>query len=123
MTPERWRVFPLPDRIVMVANEMHRATSALRKGAVDSARRAYLRALELFDCTVATLEPARRAQLKEFLRWRDLLALETTKDSPRLERNLALLKALLLLTPRSALQVPHVCRHRPGIAGGPKAST
>lgn len=110
MTPERWRSFALPDRILMVSNEVHRATSALRKGSVDSARRAYLRALDLFDLTVATLERSRPARLKEFLRWRELLALETTMESPSIQANLALLKALLLFTRRSALQVPHACR-------------
>jgi hypothetical protein len=110
MTPKRWKRFALPDRILMVSNEVHRATSALRKGSVDTARRAYLRALDLFDLTVATLVRPRPAQLKEFLRWRELLAQETTRESPGLDANLALLKALLLLTRRSALQVPHVCR-------------
>jgi hypothetical protein len=102
--------FSLPDRILMVSNEVHRATSALRKGSREGARRAYFRAIELFDLTVGTLEGARPAQLKEFLRWREILGLEALRESPTLEDNLGLLKALLLFTAPSARQVPHVCR-------------
>ncbi len=106
MTPERWKSFSLPGRILRVSNEVSRARSALRKGSLDSARKAYFRALELFDLTIATLEAPRPAQERGFSLWRELLAQEAAAESPSLERNLALLKALLLLTPHSTAQIP-----------------
>jgi hypothetical protein len=102
LTLERWRKFPAAHQVLMIANELHRARNL--SGVNDAARRqgAYERALFLTDLTI-------RAQTahgfrRELLRFRDLLAAFYLDPSPPVHEQAALLKALLLLTPESALQ-------------------
>ncbi len=87
----------------MIANEMNRASSLLAGPAVDQARGCYERVLQLTDLTVAEATSTRR---KELLRWRDLVAAEFIAPSPDLGAHRQAFRALLLMTPESAKQVP-----------------
>lgn len=100
---ERWRRFPFPTQVLMIGNEMHRASALLAASAVDQARGCYERVLQLTDLTVAAATPTRR---RELLRWRDLVAAEFIAPSPDVDAHRRAFRALLLMTPESARQVP-----------------
>ena len=103
LSAERWSRFDREDQVLMVANEMHRA-GKLAPTDADGRRRAYERVLRLVDLTVQV--QARPAFRREFLRWRDLIAELYLRADPDPAAHRAALRALLLLTPRSARQVP-----------------
>ncbi len=108
LTPERWRTFELPQQLIMIANEVHRARLALTDGFTDSARSAYLRALDLTELTIEVADRSRSSLLRELLRWRELLAFETIRPDAHVDSNGQLLEAVLLLHPESAKQRPYV---------------
>lgn len=104
LTAERWSRFSLDQQVLMIANEMHRATAL--QGARDRAslERAYERVLRLVDLTVA-VQP-KRALRRELLRWRDLVAalFVGSDEAPADHRDA--FRALLLLRPAAAKQIP-----------------
>lgn len=72
LTPERWARFSLDQQILMIANEMKRASALTTPADRGSRELAYERVLRLLDLTVATRsKPTLR---RELLRWRDLIA-------------------------------------------------
>ncbi len=99
---ERWAGFSRDQQILMIANEMNRAGKLF--GAVDRARlaNAYERVLRLADLTIEA-QPSRSLR-RELLRWRELAG--AVYLEPDEERHHALFRALLLLTPACARQVP-----------------
>jgi hypothetical protein len=101
---ERWSKIPLEQQILMIANEMNRASKLL--GPEDRGRLAgsYERVLRLVDLTIETRE--RRGLRRELLRWRDLVAaLYRSPDSdPALHRDA--FRCLLQLNPTAARQIP-----------------
>ncbi len=101
---ERWRQFDHPQRMLMIANEMQRASRLMGADHLDRRRRAYERVLRLTDLTVALAQ--RRAVRRELLRWRDLPAALYVADSARPDEHRAALRGLLQLTPESAAQIP-----------------
>jgi len=103
LTAERWAQFTLGQRILMIANELHRASLCLARGEVGGLEACYERALRLTDLTVAVAD--RPALRRELLRWRDLLAERFAggSDAPAHRR---LLEALLWFTPEAARQRP-----------------
>ena len=104
LSPERWARFSRDQQVLMIANEMHRATTL--QGSPDRAtlERAYERVLRLTDLTVAVQPKLTRR--RELLRWRDLVAaLFISADAaPASHRDV--LRALLLLRPAAAKQIP-----------------
>jgi hypothetical protein len=102
MTPERWSTYSRDQQILMIAAEMNRAGKLF--GPEDRGRlaNAYERVLRLADLT-AEAQPSRSLR-RELLRWRELAG--TVYLDPDEERHRALFRALLLLTPASARQVP-----------------
>ena len=72
-------------------------------------RPAHLRALDLFDLTTEALEDRSLGRLRGHRRRREVLAGECLREAPDLETNRRVLKSLLLLTRRSARQIPFVC--------------
>ena len=103
---ERWSKFDFDQQILMIANELHRATKLTAPK--DNVRRlaSLERALALADLTVAAqTAPGRR---RELLRWRDLLAEEYLEPSADAARLRVKLRAVLLLSPASAEQIPFV---------------
>jgi len=103
LTPERWRRFSSAQRILMIANEMHRTTRLM--GPADRASRslAYERVLRLVDLTVAVAE--RRSSRRELLRWRDLVAALYIDERPQPGSHRTALRVLLQQTPESAAQI------------------
>ncbi len=104
LTAERWSRFSLDQQVLMIANEMHRATALQGAGDRASLERAYERVLRLVDLTVA-VQPKRTLR-RELLRWRDLVAalFISADEAPADHRDT--FRALLLLRPAAARQIP-----------------
>jgi len=109
LTAEPWGRFEFADQIMMIANEAHRARKALQIGDVEGARGAYSLALDLADLTIDTRGRERSKRQRELCRFREVLAGECVAVEPSPGANRAILKVLLLFTPRSAEQTPYVC--------------
>jgi hypothetical protein len=102
LSPERWAAFDRDRQILMIANEMNRATRLF--GSTDRERlaHAYERVLRLVDLTTEVQRS--RSLRRELRRWRELAAAIYLR--PDIEEHRALFRALLLLTPASARQLP-----------------
>jgi len=106
LTLERWRTFRRDQQILMIGNEMNRASRLQSSGDKASRVLAYERILRLVDLTVeARTEPGLR---RELLRWRDLIAALYVRSEPDGVAHRSALRALLLLDPIAARQIPHV---------------
>ena len=103
---ERWREFGASEQVLMIANEMHRASRLLGPEDGASRRNAYERVLRLADLTLQAQE--RPGLRRELLLWRGLVAELYTASEPRPASHLAALQALLLLDPVAARQRPYV---------------
>lgn len=106
LSPERWSAFGLEQQILMISNEMHRAGKLLAAAKWDSLGSCYERVLRLVDLTVAV--QSKSTLRRELLRWRDLVAELCVAACPDSASHAAALRALLLLTPGSARQIPYV---------------
>ncbi len=106
MTPDRWSRFDLDQQILMIANEMNRASQLFGPDDRTSLRRTYERVLRLADLTVATRP--RRGLRRELLRWRDLVAALYISAEPEIEAHTQAFRCLLQFTPTAARQIPHV---------------
>ena len=106
LSEERWASFTLDQQVLMIGNEMNRASKLLSPAEREGLRNCYERVLRLLDLTVrANSKPTLR---RELLRWRDLIAelyLEPEPDRPRHD---AAFRCLLQFTPCASLQIPHV---------------
>ena len=102
LTLERWSTFSRDQQVLMIANEMNRAGRLF--GSEDRVRlaNAYERILRLADLTIEV--QASRSVRRELLRWRELAGGVYLEPDPTTHRQL--FRALLLLTPASAKQVP-----------------
>ena len=101
LTVERWRVFPWDQRILHMVSELNRAAHWIRKGDEGLADDSIERVLELVDLSIeAGFSQKPVSFLKEFLRWRELLAgfYKNTAAMPYREFR-TLLKALIDLDP------------------------
>jgi hypothetical protein len=102
LTPERWAGFGRDRQLLMIANEMNRASKLFGEADRERLANAYERILRLADLTVEVL--ASRSLRRELLRWRELAGgvyLEPDRETHR-----QLFRALLLLTPAAAKQLP-----------------
>jgi hypothetical protein len=106
LSPERWARFGLDQQILMIANEMKRASALLGAQDAVSRRRAYERALRLLDLTVAT--QSKRTLRRELLRWRDLVAALYIAREPQPQAHVDAFRCLLRFTPLASRQIPHV---------------
>ena len=105
LSPEAWGRHPLGRQLLMISNEMNRASKLLEPK--DHARLllAYERALALVDLSIAVA--SRRAVRRELLRWRDVVAdLYISAPDPR--AHAAAFRALLQLHPDTWRQLPYV---------------
>jgi len=94
LTEEKWKQFPFYKQILMIANEMNRAGSWLEKKDFEEVKRCYERALELVDLTICVL--TKKKYLREFLRFREVLAEMYIEEQPAIEKNQRLISVLLL---------------------------
>jgi hypothetical protein len=106
LTPGRWSAFSLDQQILMIGNEMNRASRLLLAADRASLALAYERVLRLVDLTVEV--QAGRTLRRELLRWRDLIAELYVSPEPDPAAQAAAFRCLLLLTPAAAQQIPHV---------------
>ena len=104
LTEERWARFSLDEQVLMIANEMHRATSLQGAGDRAMLERAYERVLRLVDLTVA-VQPKYTLR-KELLRWRDLVAVLFIRQDAAPDDHRDAFRALPLLRPAAARQIP-----------------
>ena len=114
LTLERWAGFTPDQQLLMIANEMNRATKLMAPADRERLRNSYTRTLQLTDLTIAARRE--RGFRRELLRWRDLVArlwLEPGSD-PGSHRDA--LRCLLLFSPATARQIPFV------LGEGPAAS-
>ncbi|HYR51432.1 MAG TPA: hypothetical protein VET83_02330 [Candidatus Dormibacteraeota bacterium] len=106
LTLERWSSFTLDQQILMIGNEMNRAGKLTKPDDQERRASAYERALYLTDLTI---DAHRRPTLRrELLRWRDLIAILFLERDPRPTDHAKAFRALLLLTPEAAKQIPYV---------------
>ena len=106
---ERWADFELDQQLLMIGNEMNRASRAVARMDVEALRRGYERVLRLVDLTVAAAP--RPALRRELLRWREVLAglyLEPAPDAPA---HRTAFRTLLLMSPGASRQVRHLVPH------------
>ena len=68
----RWNLLSFAEQMANVGSEIERTISWKRKGRPDISGRAFERALELMDLTIA--DPKNRTRLKELLRVREAVA-------------------------------------------------
>jgi hypothetical protein len=106
LSPGRWATFSLDQQILMIGNEMNRATRLLRAADRASLALAYERVLRLVDLTVEV--QGRPTLRRELLRWRDLIAELYLRPLPDPAAHAAAFRSLLLFTPEAARQIPHV---------------
>lgn len=106
LSSERWRGFPLAQQLLMIANEMNRASKLLGPEDRDRLRSAYERVLALADLTVEVNE--RRALRSELLRWRGLVAELYLLPHVDPVAHGAAFRALLQLHPEAWRQFPYV---------------
>ncbi len=115
LTLARWSRYAREQQILMIAAEMNRAGKLFGPGDRVRLANAYERVLRLADLTAeAKPSPSLR---RELLRWRELAG--AVYLEPDEERHRALFRALLLLTPESAKQVPFLLGGRRAVASFP----
>ena len=106
LAAERWARFPFNQQVLMIGNEMNRASKLMDPSDDHSLRACYERILALVDLTVQIQNrPPRR---RELLRWRDLAAKLLIAERPDPEAHAAAFRALLQFTPASYAQIPFV---------------
>lgn len=104
LTVDRWAAVPLEQQILMIANEMNRASKLL--GPDDLGRRtsSYERILRLVDLTIECRK--QRSLRRELLRWRDLIAVLYLSPEPDRALHSTAFRCLLQFHPISARQIP-----------------
>ena len=106
LSEERWAGFALDQQILMIANEMNRASALLRSGDIARTRSCYERVLQLTDLTV--LVQTKSTLRRELLRWRDLIAQLYVEETTRPEAHRQAFRCLLYFTPEAARQIPYL---------------
>jgi hypothetical protein len=104
LSEERWARFSRDQQLLMIANEMHRATKAAELRDAHGLSLCYERVLRLADLTAAVAGGLNFR--RELLRWRDLVAELYLAAAPDLPRHQAVLRCLLGFSPASWSQVP-----------------
>ncbi|HXO20013.1 MAG TPA: hypothetical protein VOA87_08830 [Thermoanaerobaculia bacterium] len=111
LSPERWAAFDLDQQILMIGNEMNRATRLIRLDNRSGLLLAYERILRLVDLTVEV--QSGYGLRRELLRWRDLIAEMYIGPAPDADQHATAFRCLLQLTPEASRQIPFVLGARP----------
>ncbi len=112
LTEERWSAFTLDQQILMIANEMNRASAQVLSSDLERAKNCYERVLRLADLTVCT--QTRSTLRRELLLWRDLIAKLYTEEATRPEEHRQAFRCLLYFTPVASRQIPFLSAVAPG---------
>jgi hypothetical protein len=106
LTQERWSSFTIDQQILMIANEMNRASTLVSSGDLDRAKNCYERVLQLTDLTVrGGIQSTLRGEL---LRWRDLIAELYLEDRAQPDEHRRAFRCLLRFTPETSRQIPYL---------------
>lgn len=100
---ERWATFTKDQQILMIANEMNRASKLFEPGNHSRLRNAYERILHLTDLTIRSQNGY--GFRRELLRWRDLIAAQYVADAPCPVSHREIFRALLRFTPEASRQI------------------
>jgi hypothetical protein len=106
LSPERWAGFPRAQQILMIANEMNRASKLFGPADQERLRGSYERVLALANLTVQVTDS--RSLRRELLRWRDLVAEQYVAPEPDRDAHASIFRALLQLHPEAWKQLAHV---------------
>ena len=106
LTADRWARFSRDQQVLMISNEMNRASRLLSTSDAESRVLAYERVLRLVDLSVEVAKS--RALRRELLRWRDLIGALYVANEPDPTAHASALRMLLQLTPASAAQIPYI---------------
>lgn len=106
LTLERWRQFSLDQQVLMIGNEMHRASKMFAAADRERLASCYERVLALVDLTVEA--QSKRTFRRELLRWREVVAGLYLEEPGNPTGHRAALRCLLFFTPEAAKQVPLV---------------
>jgi hypothetical protein len=106
LTPEAWARHPRGRQILMIANEMNRASKLFGPDDLPRLRGSYERVLALVDLTVQANRG--RSVRRELLRWRDLVAELFVAARPDAAAHGSAFRALLQLHPDAWRQLPFV---------------
>jgi len=106
LSPQRWTSFSFDQQVLMIANEMNRASKLHGLSDRDRLLTCYERVLALVDLTVQVQKQETRR--RELLRWRDLIAALLIADTPEPQAHTAAFRCLLRFTPAAAAQIPFV---------------
>lgn len=106
ISAERWASFPRAQQILMIANEMNRASKLFGPADRDRLRGSYERVLALANLTIQVTDS--RSLRYELLRWRDLVAELYVAPAPDPAAHAPIFRALLQLHPEAWKQLPHV---------------
>lgn len=106
LEPERWRRFSVDQQILMIGNEMNRASKFMAE--VDRERRqsCYERALQLADLTISEHEGSSLG--RELRLWRGVIADLRSSGAPEPGEHKTAFKLLLQMTPVAAEQISHL---------------
>jgi hypothetical protein len=108
LSPERWGAFSLDQQVLMIGNEMNRASRWMRSEDRPHLQLSYERVLRLVDLTVEV--NSRPTLRRELLRWRDLIAELYVGPESDAAAHKAAFRTLLQFTPVAAQQIPFVIR-------------
>ena len=103
MTTEYWLRFTLDQQILMIGNEMNRASKFMSVEDAERRKNCYERALRLADLTLE-VQPNRSLR-RELLLWREFVADLNLRRTAEPEAHNTAFKCLLCLTPEAAKQV------------------
>ena len=106
LSVDRWTGFSVEQQILMIGNELNRASKLTNPTDRERRRNCFARALSLTDLTAAgKVRPEFR---RELLRWRDVLACLYLSDEADPATLGAAFRALLRFTPETSRQIPHI---------------
>jgi hypothetical protein len=106
LSPEKWAGYPRAQQILMIANEMNRASKLFGQADRQRLLGSYERLLTLANLTIQVTDS--RSLRRELLRWRDLVAQQYVANEPDPAAHAAIFRALLQLHPEAWKQLPHV---------------
>lgn len=116
LTPERWGRYPLGQQLLMVANEMNRASKLMTAADRGRLLASYERVLALVDLTIQVNQ--RRPLRRELLRWRDVVAALYVAPAADPRAHGRAFRVLLQFHPDTWRQLPYVT----GASDGPWAA-
>ena len=103
LSSERWSRFTVDQQVLMIGNEMNRASKLMSEGDSERRRACYERALQLSDLTIGL--QAGSSLGRELRIWRDVIADLRARGSPEPQTHRTAFKLLLQMTPVAAEQI------------------